>query len=246
MLMKRNSTGHTDSKFTLELLQCLNSGNYRGLQCSRRLTLRRRSVSRRKKSTSDDFSTVFMILLIGSILFGLNQNLLVQISIAVVFLGTLALFVFWKVRLRRQQWERIRALKLDDVDSMSGLQFERYVARVLDHQGFKTTVTKSSGDLGVDIIAHKDGVSYAIQCKRHSSNVSRTAISDVVAGKQHYRCTQAMVVTNRYFTLGALELAKSTQCMLVDRTHLAVWVQNFQRQRAVQYSVTANEPQAMR
>ena len=124
---------------------------------------------------------------------------------------------------------QLRALRLDDVDNMPGITFEHYVARLLEHQGFKTTITKGSGDLGIDIIAHKSGSQYAVQCKRYKSNIPRNAVSDAVAGKQHYRCREAMVVTNRFFTPGAKQLAKSTRCILIDRDALAVWVQSFQR-----------------
>jgi len=132
---------------------------------------------------------------------------------------------------------RFRALKLDDVDSMDGHQFEHYVARLLKHQGFRTTVTKGSGDLGVDIIADRGGVRYCIQCKRYGKPVPRTAISDAVGAKARYQCSQAMVVTNSYFTPGALELAQANRCILIDRNQLGTWVRNFQR------SATAGLPQ---
>jgi Holliday junction resolvase-like predicted endonuclease len=38
---------------------------------------------------------------------------------------------------------------------MPGHTFELYVARLMEYQGYKTLMTKSSGDLGVDIIAQK-------------------------------------------------------------------------------------------
>ena len=131
---------------------------------------------------------------------------------------------------RRTQLRRLRALRLDEVDSMPGLAFEHYVARLLEHQGFKASVTKGSGDLGIDIIAHKNDRHYAVQCKRYNGNIPRNAVSDAVAGKQHYRCGEAMVVTNRFFTPGAKQLARSTRCALVDRDTLALWVQSFQSQ----------------
>lgn len=129
----------------------------------------------------------------------------------------------WR-RARRQ-----RAIRLADIDRMSGHEFEHYVARLLAHRGFDTRVTQSSGDLGVDIVAHRAQARYAIQCKRQNANVARTAVSDAVAGKAPYRCTHAMVVTNRYFTPGAAKLARATQCVLVDRDQLAVWLLELQQ-----------------
>lgn len=124
--------------------------------------------------------------------------------------------------------KRVRALKLADVDNMSGTDFEHYVGKLLAHQGFRTKVTKASGDFGVDIIAKKDDVNYAVQVKRYSNSVSRRAVSDAVAGKEYYGCNGAMVVTNNYFTKGAITLAQSTKCELVNRDALAKWILDFQ------------------
>src|SRR5437016_1663346 len=136
------------------------------------------------------------------------------------FLG-ICLYVLSHLHTRHTQLRSLRTLCIDEVDAMPGHVFEHYVARLLEHQGFKATVTKGSGDMGIDIVAHKDSTHYAVQCKRYNGNIPRNAVSDAVAGKQHYRCGEAMVVTNRFFTPGAKQLAKSTRCVLVDRETLA-------------------------
>jgi len=133
----------------------------------------------------------------------------------------------------------MRALRLSDVDSMSGTEFEVYVATLLEHLGFQTSLTSASGDLGVDIIAERDDIRYAVQCKRQSGDISRHAVSDAVAGIAHYRCTQAMVVTNRYFRKGALDLADSADCRLVDRDEFANWILSF---RGTQKPASAPKP----
>lgn len=104
---------------------------------------------------------------------------------------------------------------------MNGLEFEVYIARLLRHMGYKVENIKASVDFGVDIIAKKQDETYAIQVKRHSYPVSRRAVSDAVAGKQHYNCDKAMVITNNYFTKDAIALANSCDCILIDRKTLA-------------------------
>jgi restriction system protein len=123
---------------------------------------------------------------------------------------------------------RLRALQMADVDRMTGHQFEAFVAKLLRHQDYQTEVTPGSGDLGVDVIARQGSVRWAIQTKRYGANVSRTAVSDAVAGMQHYRCNRSMVVTTAYFTEGAKRLAASTGCELVDRDRLAEWIAEWQ------------------
>lgn len=111
---------------------------------------------------------------------------------------------------------------------MAGVEFEQYLKRVLTNQGYIVSMTDVSGDLGVDLVASGNGERIAIQAKRYNTKVSRRAISDAVAGMQHYGCNKAMVITNNYFSPGAITLAKSTNCILVDRDTLADWINKFQ------------------
>jgi restriction system protein len=140
--------------------------------------------------------------------------------------------VVWLI-LRERQTRRLRALQIADIDNMNGIDFEHYVARLLQNQGFSVTVTRASGDLGVDVLAQKPAIKYSVQVKRQSDPVSRRAISDAVAGKFHYGCSAAMVVTNSFFTPGAKTLANSTSCALIDRDKLAEWILAFHNSRAV-------------
>jgi HJR/Mrr/RecB family endonuclease len=153
---------------------------------------------------------------------------------AIVLTIVMSHVVMWSARIVirtravRRQEALARALTIADVDNMPGLEFERYVARLLRYRGFETTTTRASGDLGVDILAERRGTNYAIQVKRQSGSVSRRAVSDAYAGMAHYGCDVAMVITNSYFSKGAVDLASSTECRLVDRDTLAEWIDEYQ------------------
>lgn len=54
--------------------------------------------------------------------------------------------------------------------SLTGWQFEQEVADVFEKNGYKTQVTKGSGDGGVDIIMYKNGLKYIVQCKRYNGH----------------------------------------------------------------------------
>ena len=111
---------------------------------------------------------------------------------------------------------------IKEVDSMSGLDFERWCASVLRKNGFvKVRVTQGSNDQGVDILAEKEGVKYAIQCKCYSSDLSNTPVQEVNAGKKFYDCHVGVVMTNSHFTKGAVALAKKTGVLLWDREVVA-------------------------
>lgn len=107
------------------------------------------------------------------------------------------------------------------IDGMEGHEFEYFCAELLQKVGFsEVTVTPGSGDQGVDILAVKDSVKYAIQCKNYASALSNTPIQEVSAGKQFYGCHVGVVMTNSTFTPGAIQLATATNVLLWDRTKL--------------------------
>lgn len=104
------------------------------------------------------------------------------------------------------------------VDSMEGHDFEKWCARLLMRTGYTDVeVTKGSGDQGVDIIAVKESVRYAIQCKCYTSKLGNTSIQEVYSGRKMYDCHVGVVMTNNYFTSGAIELAQKTGVLLWDR-----------------------------
>ena len=111
-----------------------------------------------------------------------------------------------------------------DYDSMDGWEFENFCADILRESGYENVeVTKGSGDQGVDVFAERDGIKYAVQCKRYSHPVGNKAIQEIFAGKQFYHCHVGIVMASNYFTKSAKELAKENGIILWDRDFLAKW-----------------------
>lgn len=109
-----------------------------------------------------------------------------------------------------------RCLRLD------GPEFEAYVALVLEDNGFKhVALTKGSGDQGVDILAERNGKTYAIQCKNYEGTVGNFAVQEAYTGAQFYGCEYAAVICPGQFTRGAKELAQSTGVLLWDGKKLS-------------------------
>lgn len=107
------------------------------------------------------------------------------------------------------------------LDGMEGHEFEYFCADLLARRGFyEVEVTKGSGDYGVDILAEKDGVTYAIQCKAYTTPVGVKAIQEAYAGRDYYDRMVGAVLTNQYFTKPAVEAAKKLKILLWDRGYL--------------------------
>lgn len=112
-------------------------------------------------------------------------------------------------------------------DYMEGHDFEEYCAMLLKKNNFQNVkVTQGSGDQGIDILAQKDGIRYGIQCKCYSSDIGNKAVQEAFAGKTFYNCHIAAVLTNRYFTASAKELAEKNGVLLWDRNHLESLIHN--------------------
>ena len=102
-----------------------------------------------------------------------------------------------------------------------GYMFEEYIASLLKCSGYTNVeVTPPTGDFGIDVLAEKNGISYAIQCKKYSGRVGVDAVQQVLAGKGYYKSDIGVVVTNSYFTQQAIELAKAVNIELWDNDKL--------------------------
>ena len=106
-------------------------------------------------------------------------------------------------------------------DEMEGHDFEYYCADLLERRGFENvTVTKGSGDYGVDILAEREGVAYGIQCKRYEGSIGTKAVQEAYSGMAYYDCDEAIVLTNSFFTPQATEAAEKLGVILWDREAL--------------------------
>ena len=108
-----------------------------------------------------------------------------------------------------------------DMDTMDGHTFEYFCADLLRRNGFiNVEVTQASGDYGIDVLAEKDDVTYAIQCKCYSGNVGNHAVQEAQSGATFYNRMVPVVMTNSCFTAAAKETAKRTHVLLWDRAKL--------------------------
>ena len=113
--------------------------------------------------------------------------------------------------------------KIDE--EINGYEFEKITKQILLKNGFHNVlVTPSSNDFGVDVLAIKDEIKYAIQCKKYSSSVGVKAVQEVIASKSIHNCHVAVVLTNNFFTKSAIKLAEKNNVLLWDRNDLIAMI----------------------
>lgn len=106
---------------------------------------------------------------------------------------------------------------LSDVDKMTGIEFELFCASLFKKQGYDVKTTKTSGDFGADLVLIKGGYTIVVQVKRYSKNIGVSAIQEIVSAKPLYQADEAWVITNRYFTQSAIQLASANNVKLLNR-----------------------------
>ncbi len=107
-----------------------------------------------------------------------------------------------------------------DPPDASPLEFEQRCARYLENRGFQIRLVGAVGDQGADIIAERDSLRIAVQCKRYSSPAGNSSVQEVVAARFHYDCSHAIVVAPSGFTASARQLAKTARVALLSPEEL--------------------------
>ncbi|WP_188206818.1 restriction endonuclease [Alkalibacillus aidingensis] len=164
------------------------------------------------------------------------------------FLGILELLpaiilqtIKYLIKFKRDK--KLKRAGIHEVDQMDGLTFEKYLKLIFREKGYKAKVTRAAGDYGADLILEKDGNRQVVQAKRYSKNVGIKAVQEITAALKYYQASEALVVTNSYFTNQAQSLAKENDVQLINREGLINLLLNTNpNQEKVSTSNLMNEP----
>ena len=102
--------------------------------------------------------------------------------------------------------DRIYSLRarLGHIASMSGLEFERYMASVFEALGYDAKLVGGAGDQGVDLVLRKGAEVVAVQCKNYAQPVGNRPVQEIYAGARYHGVDRSWVVAPEGFTKGAL------------------------------------------
>ncbi|MCR8643430.1 restriction endonuclease [Paenibacillus sp. N1-5-1-14] len=155
---------------------------------------------------------------LGNIMFPMLVNVLL-ISLAVILVIAIAITI-------ANRQSKLERANIQEIDSMSGTMFERYLERYFKKQGWQVKRTGGQGDYGADLILTSTNKKVVIQAKRWQKNVGYEAIQQAYTSKDVYKCDEAWVITNSGFTEQAREGAKKLGVSLWDREYLIAQLAN--------------------
>lgn len=149
------------------------------------------------------------------------------------FLSNFSLPTFWSYHYIEDGLPIID-IELDDYDSLNKLpessiefheqmnpyDYELMCSDIIKKQGWESSVTKGSGDQGVDVVAEKNDIKLVMQCKRFNQPVGNFAVQEIFSGAGYYEATHSIVVTNNTFTPSARRLASKLKVLLLHHDDL--------------------------
>ena len=110
--------------------------------------------------------------------------------------------------------------KAEELDQLSGVEFEEFLAGLFRAQGYAAELTPTTGDYGADLILSKDGQRIAVQAKRYMGSVGIAAVQEALSGQAYCQCHAAWVITTGTFTANALELAQKSGVKMLGRSDI--------------------------
>jgi Holliday junction resolvasome RuvABC ATP-dependent DNA helicase subunit len=104
--------------------------------------------------------------------------------------------------------------------SMSGTEFEEYVASVFKGLGFAVEYTPVTGDHGIDLILRKGKELAVVQCKRWDGAVGEPVIRDFLGSMASLGIKLGYMVTAGQFTAQAIEFGEKNGIRMIELDEL--------------------------
>ena len=181
-----------------------------------------------KKSKGKKIMIVSVLVWIFSVMAAIAINPIFGVAVWIFSLIVLAAGYNTYKNAKQKIQERIEYIQLEtlaqfgvqDINEMNGTEFEELLMMIFTTLGYNVSLTRATGDYGVDLLIRDDEGLTAVQAKRHTNNVGIKAVQEVYTGMRHHNADYGWVITNSGFTKSAYTQAQSTGVKLIDGNEL--------------------------
>jgi restriction system protein len=194
-------------------------------------------MGRRRQTSGGSFAGVLLIVVLVGLFAFVFQHAIVFLGILIVIVVFFVAILHYRRKKRKKEAvilrqseieaektrrKKILDSRINDIDAMSGQEFEQFLAVLLEEGGSSVELTPKSKDYGADLIlTNEKGKRAVIQAKRYSEKtVGVDAVQQVNTAKAYYKAQDAFVITNRKFSNEAQVLVRATSVRLLDREDL--------------------------
>lgn len=112
---------------------------------------------------------------------------------------------------------------------LSHFEFEAFIGKLFKRMGYETTVTRKTGDFGIDVIAKNSKNTIAIQVKQNSpgNHVGAVTVQNVLGSMWRYKANKAIIITTSDFTVQAEQQAREAPVELWNKAVLHRMVRKY-------------------
>lgn len=112
--------------------------------------------------------------------------------------------------------------KVNFIFDLTPREFENEIAAIYSKMGYDVKITTFTNDKGVDVIAIKEKVKFAVQCKRLQKDkvISRPELQKLYGGMASVKARRGIFVATCKFSVPALEFAKNNRIECIDLEQL--------------------------
>lgn len=179
-------------------------------------------------------------LIFGFVFFGITRwfeevsNLFLIFSIISFAACVISIFIsiFQIIRRKKQKIKFEKSIMNSDLEQVYDLtsdEFEQWVVRLLELDGYKAQVTTINREHSVNIIATKNYIKVVINVNRSAEPLGLPSVKQIIAGKECYRAVQGWVMsTTPTFTTEAIHLAKDKGIKLFNYNDLSTYLHKIQ------------------
>ena len=125
---------------------------------------------------------------------------------------------------RREEGTREKLRTLEDLQRLTGTDFERLVASLFTRDGYKVSWCDVSGDEGIDMVLEMGGSKDVVQCKRCKGDIGPPAIREFYRSMRQAGARRGFVIATASFTHSAKEFVDERPITLIDGHYLLAWI----------------------